>query len=913
MTRGYLSAIAVLGLLMASQTASADGTIYLWKAEGAVNDWDFTEAGNFTGNAAPGANDIVQIPGGVTLAIDPAEHSESWEAMNRLACIDISAASASNPCRFEVTVGSGGDADMLCGFRHRTASSSSLDSCRCGTLVKKGAGVLRLKESSSAFSNYANFTVEGGELWLPQNHPQTGYPYLYVGEVTVAAGATFYVPTAASVRSNFQPNALYGIGTIANGGTQNSWLIPAGAIEFAGQISGKICLYVNKDIALLCPTNTFKGDLFIQAGRTLSAVTFGNDAGGAPSSLGTTTDNGNRIEFDGIGSRLLCLGTERQSTDRRVYGYVANSTPEKPFTLDAGAFGGVTFKGLFASSGTYWYPAYNNLESGVILALDGSNTVECVLDNEFHPWTGKTSGRSYSYYLIKRGTGTWRLADRKPKGFADGLAVEEGTLRVDALNAIGTDGPLGWGTNLTHGVGGAWAEWKAAPYAIALGGKNAASPGTLVHSGSNAVTCTTRPTVVKGYGGLCNESSRPFLFQGISAFSNTAEHVVTLSGDGVTNENTVADLTDALAGTGSLSVTKEGSGLWVLSGNLSFSGDLTVKEGTLVISNPDHYHWFAFTVRENWGRTVKTYLDGDEIKNIPSYEEGFQIIDEIATFDAQGNRNDFGVTTIYQGWQPKTGINPGEATCLRTDARLNGATAVYKFENAFNGKLWNTTQLYVASNFAKAEDENSWVPIVFRLPYDASKVCSYDWVNNSKTNALGYAATPRIVSLSGSCDGQTWEVLNVHTNAGFTSYPVWAIGTGGVSDGAHTTGAPVDTSCPCKAAAAVLPNVGAVSVAPGARLVADGPVEIGNVRVDAAGAGTFDGFAFAADGTLEIENLPMNLQEVRIPAAFSNATGLASMDGWTLRVNGRETSSRIVKVDEDGFTVTRAGLILIVR
>ena len=110
----------------------------------------------------------------------------------------------------------------------------------------------------------------------------------------------------------------------------------------------------------------------------------------------------------------------------------------------------------------------------------------------------------------------------------------------------------------------------------------------------------------------------------------------------------------------------------------------------------------------------------------------------------------------------------------------------------------------------------------------------------------------------------------------------------------------------------VLDAVSAISISAGATLKAEGEaIALDKLMIDATDAGTVDGFAFAASGTLEIVNAPAH-GDVELPAVFANVSGLSNLRNWTCSVNG-EPMKRQLRIVDGKFFLRVSGLRLLVR
>ena len=127
----------------------------------------------------------------------------------------------------------------------------------------------------------------------------------------------------------------------------------------------------------------------------------------------------------------------------------------------------------------------------------------------------------------------------------------------------------------------------------------------------------------------------------------------------------------------------------------------------------------------------------------------------------------------------------------------------------------------------------------------------------------------------------------------------------------HTGGCPI-AGGPAGTANA-LEGVSSVSVAPGARLVAQGAATIPGLVVDANGAGSVEGFAFAENGVLTVFNMPKSGGV--LPGTYVNCTGFENIGSWTL-YNGdkdREANSFTVVASNGAIRLVPLGTAVIVR
>ena len=101
-----------------------------------------------------------------------------------------------------------------------------------------------------------------------------------------------------------------------------------------------------------------------------------------------------------------------------------------------------------------------------------------------------------------------------------------------------------------------------------------------------------------------------------------------------------------------------------------------------------------------------------------------------------------------------------------------------------------------------------------------------------------------------------------------------------------------------------------VSVAPGAKIVADGDITLSSIKLAATGGGTIEGFSFAQSGTIDVTG--WNGSHEEIPLDFVNAPNLSRISGWNLKLGG-VASSRRFAVTATGVRLLERGLHLSIR
>jgi autotransporter-associated beta strand protein len=379
-------------------------------------------------------------------------------------------------------------------------------------------------------------------------------------------------------------------------------------------------------------------------------------------------------------------------------------------------------------------------------------------------------------------------------------------------------------------------------------------------------------------------------------------------------------------GNGVVSVVKDGSGDWYLSGTNTFSGDLRVKAGTLTVQGPK-YTWFRFTLKE-MGKATR-YVQ----------------FRQLALYDANGVRQNVGlnvnppVSTPYSSTSNVSYSPDSDWMALESGSFAFGSNDfLCKYtENTYVDQIFSDdnnnegglrTQIFTTSNAARSfskENPETWVPFVMRLTNGAPEVVRYDiqsLSNSSNTNTW-----PKVASMEASVDGIHWELVETNATGEVLADHTYdffiplggSSGNNGnrwYSDGTElSSGTPrPGAGFPIRGRADMptpLQNVRSVSVAAGATLKTYDGVEISSLKVDSAGAGTIDGFTFAENGTIDVANPPDDSSF--LPGTYVNCSGLENVSGWALKVNGTANAKCKVIVRNGKLYFARLGFVITFR
>ena len=757
------------------------------------------------------------------------------------------------------------------------SADAELDCCinQGGTVVrgmveKRGAGTLTLRDASAGKNYYTSFEVREGALALPSPLPR--YQSFFCGDMTVDAGATLILPMAGNLRCQ----RLIGAGVVTNtvAGTQLQPEYQGNQPGiFSGRLDGTLAYRAAGNQFLTGTESTMTGgaNAFGYNGETAGILGFaklGNK--GEPSSLGVDAE----VKFshnDGV-SCFRYLGAGEASNKDVVFRPGANYL--QPETFDAGAAGGLVFTGTWSHM--------NNYPSQMRLVLTGSNTAPCRILGTFKGYVH--NGTNYAWYVTKRGTGTWSFEAAASGGLRGPLAVEDGTVAFATLAEKGADSSLGTSSELWADAYGP--QETPVDYAFLLGSD--ASVGTLSHIGTRAAISTTRAFRLTGKGGRVSADGAALKLGGFSAFG-TADTTLTLSGTNGEANNTIWSVSD---GAGRVSVVKEGTNIWTLAGEQMQTGDLTVREGTLVVRN-EHarpFAWIRLVVKET-AETCPRYAG-----QVPSYPNRLQFA-KMTLLDTTGARqlvdaplaeDDADIPAGYVGYG--------------YDRTRPGASDDQRIDGAFNDS-WASFICAAAPVFDRPE---TWQAFVFHLAEGASEITAFNFRTRWGTGSQYWASTPTAFALEGSADGVHWTELYAED--------AWEVPSGGAwVSGSEAT--PLALRAPAvSGTGAVLANVGRVRVASGATLRnAGAETVLSKLCIDATDAGTLEGFALAKAGELSVLNLPVG-GLVALPGAFVNVKGLESLAGWTLCFpDGGHAAGYDVEVKDGHVFLRKRGLMVIFK
>lgn len=318
-------------------------------------------------------------------------------------------------------------------------------------------------------------------------------------------------------------------------------------------------------ILTLSALNTFTGTITLTSG-TISFNTIA-DAGTA-SSLGA---GGTIITGDSNGSAGTLLYTgSGNSTNRQIQIGTGSTTSTIGTIIQNDGSGALTF------SNTNFNALFATSTATKTLTIQGtsaaSNTISGIIaDNN-------TAGGGI-IALTKDNSGTWVLAGLNT--FSGQVRINQGTLSVNSVADTGTASALGTGANssvlrIASSTGG-----NATLLYTGAGG----STNRQVQIGSGS-TSTASPTIQADGSGALRFTNANFNASDTSVTSTAATRTLTLQGSSTAGNEVLGIISDNVgSATAAVSLTKSGTGSWLLSGQSTFTGQVRVDNGTLSVAS----------------------------------------------------------------------------------------------------------------------------------------------------------------------------------------------------------------------------------------------------------------------------------------------------------------------------------------
>lgn len=363
-------------------------------------------------------------------------------------------------------------------------------------------------------------------------------------------------------------------------------------------------------------------------------------------------------------------------------------------------------------------------------------------------------------------------------------------------------------------------------------------------------------------------------------------------------------------GTGTITLVKETPGSLGIGADSSFTGDLTVMEGTVnAYSDCRCFKWVCMQCYGAEG--VESGLSHYGI-----------YLEEFGLFDKDGNRVNLGLVQAPSA----DSVAPGQAAFVDA-GHVQGYDFTMGGQN-FTGKIFNgeddtETWMVMPRYSISLSAEDSSVTLLMRLTAGAAAVDSYDFASGAPNyHSRGYH--PTRWKMFGSFDGVNWTEIDNRCGE-MQSLPAdskngYYVNRWNLPD---ESGAFV--SCAGEAGhrgyrlnvpwTSVFANIRRLRVAEGAALVAAGENTVENIVVDAADAGIVEGVKLAGSGTLEIVNLDLKGGfPVTVPGTYAvDGAELKKLRDWNVTVNGKAFDTKYLRVEDGRIILVSKGFRMLLH
>ena len=432
-----------------------------------------------------------------------------------------------------------------------------------GTQASSGIGSTRLQLVNG-------ITVTGETLTLNTTAGQRAALYANNTNGNAAWNGNIIIDGSGNV-TNVGAMFIVDAGTLTIGANSDNTIDANGlSLTLRGSATGTINSTINLGSGALLKTdqstwtiasanNTYTGDTNILVG-TLEFGTIAN--AGVNSSIGAGANINLGQQAGTLSDRTGTMrfnGTSGGASDRTIL--IANTA-----TPTTGVAVGVIENTVAGQTLT--------LSGNIAAAIQGSAASLSVQGAGDMVLSGRIFGSLMT--LAKNGTGTLTLAGANT--FTGVTTISAGTLKLGAADS-GANSPLGTSANGTTVASGAVLDLNGfsllTAEALTLNGTGISSGGALTNSSVTSALYTGLITL--------GSASSIVAASGDIVLSNTG--IITGNGFGLTlGGNATGSSLASIIGTGSGSVTKQGTGTWTLTGENTYTGATLVSAGTLLVN-----------------------------------------------------------------------------------------------------------------------------------------------------------------------------------------------------------------------------------------------------------------------------------------------------------------------------------------
>lgn len=534
-------------------------------------------------NSAIGAGSVINLGSGTTTA-GTLTYTGTGGSTNRtvnLAATTTGAATI-NSSGTGALIFTGAFANAGTGAKTLTLGGSNTNNNEIQSVLGNGSGTLSLAKSNggtwllSALNTYTGITTINQGTLVINSIADSGLnsaigrgSVINIGSGTTTGGVLTYLGTGGGTT-----NRTVNLAATTSGGAtiNNNSVNGTGALIFTGTFSNAGTS--GAKTLTLGGTNTDNNEIQSALGDGGNGGTLAvtKTAGGTwvlsglNSYTGSTTINQGILSINSIADggtssaigagSVINFGSGAQ-TGTLFYSGAAARTNRTLNLASAGA-GGATIYASGTGALLFTGSVTNMATTGTkILTLNGTTT-----GNDFQGVISD-GGQGGVVAVTKADTGTWLLSGLNT--FTGAVSINRASLTVNSIADSGTASALGAGTTLNLG--------------------SAAQTGTLIYTGTGGSTnrAIVLASTSTGGGTITNNGSGSLLLTGSFANTGTAAKIFTLNGTNTGANEIQGALLDSTSGV--LSFVKTGMGAWTLSATSSFTGALSVNQGTLTITS----------------------------------------------------------------------------------------------------------------------------------------------------------------------------------------------------------------------------------------------------------------------------------------------------------------------------------------
>jgi fibronectin-binding autotransporter adhesin len=357
--------------------------------------------------------------------------------------------------------------------------------------------------------------------------------------------AAIRIVGAVAVASLLSHSANAANGTWSGGGVGGNWTTTANWAN--NTVAGSVNIATDNSTATF--NNNTNTTVSLTDIRTVSGVTFGDSAGA--------------FTIQSVGAGELDLVSSNATTSApgilQTTGNLTNAITISAGVKVRGGTGTYTFlsnAGNSSATLTFSGNVSTGANSGFI--LDGSNTGNNTISGVLSSGSGFT----------KNGTGLWILSGNNT--YSAFTQINAGILNIQNGNALGTTGQ---GTTVANGG------------TLQIQGDITVGAEGLTITGAGAASAKGALENVSGtnnYGGLVLLGGNATIASDAGTLNLTNSGTMTGNAFALTLTGAGNGSIASVIGTTSGTVTKTGSGTWILSGNSTYTGNTTVQAGGLV-------------------------------------------------------------------------------------------------------------------------------------------------------------------------------------------------------------------------------------------------------------------------------------------------------------------------------------------